>query len=49
MLFRNSGILTPVDPPILAVGTGIIARDNDIKMDKAESAPVRHVAVSVCV
>ena len=40
--------LTPIDPPILAVGTGVIATDNDIEMDKAESAPVGHVVVSVC-
>ena len=39
--------MTPIDPPILAVGTGVIATDNDIEMDKAESAPVRHMIVSV--
>ena len=49
LVFRNSGKLTPIDPPISAVGTGVIATDNDIEMDKAESAPVRHMIVSVCV
>ena len=39
MLFRNLGVLTPVDPPI-AIGTGVIATGNDIEMDWAESAPV---------
>ena len=48
MLVRISGKLTPIDPPILAVGTGVIVMDNDIEMDKAESAPVRHVTISVC-
>ena len=47
MLVRNSGKLTPIDPPISAVGTGVIATDSDIKMDKAESAPVRHMVVLV--
>ena len=40
--------MTPIDPPISAVGTGVIATDNDIEMDKAESAPMRHMIVSVC-
>ena len=41
--------MTPIDPPILAVGMGVIATDNDIEMDKAESIPVRHMIVSVCI
>ena len=49
MLVRNLGKLTPIDPPTLVVGMGVIVMDDDIKMDKAESAPVRHVIVSVCV
>ena len=48
MLSRDSGILTPVNPPISAVGSGVIATDNDIQMDWTKLAPVRHVAVSVC-
>ena len=48
MLSRNSGILTPIDPPILAVGTGVIVTDNDIEMDRAKLAPMRHVTVLVC-
>ena len=43
----DSGKLTPIDPLISAVGTGVIATDSDIEMDRAESAPVRHVTVSV--
>ena len=41
--------MTPIDPPISAVGMGVIAMDNDIEMDKAESAPMRHMIISVCV
>ena len=47
MLVRDSGKLTPIDPPISAVGMGVIATDNDIEMDKAESAPVKRMVVSV--
>ena len=41
--------MTPIDPPISAVGTGVIVTDNDIEMDKAESIPVKHMIVLVCV
>ena len=49
LLVRDSGKLTLINPPISAVGSGVIVMDNDIEMDKAELAPVRHMMVSVCI
>ena len=43
--FSNSGVLTPVDPPS-RVGSAVIAVDQAMEMDKAESIPVKQV---VCV
>ena len=41
----NSGVLTPVDPPS-RVGSAVIAVDQAMEVDKAESIPVKQV---VCV
>ena len=43
--FSSSGVLTPVDPPS-RVGSVIIAVDQAMEVDKAESIPVKQV---VCV
>ena len=43
--FSNSGVLTPVDPPS-RVGSAVIAVDQAMEVDKAESIPVKQV---VCV
>ena len=41
----NSGVLTPIDPPS-RVGSAVIAVDQAMEVDKAESIPVKPV---VCV
>ena len=41
-LFSNSGVLTPVDPPS-RVGSTVIAVDQAMEVDKAESIPVKQV------
>ena len=46
--FSNSGVLTPVDPP-LKVGSAVIATDQVMEIDKAELIPVKTMAVSVSV
>ena len=43
--FSNSGVLTPVDPPS-RTGSAVIAVDQAMEVDKAETIPVKQV---VCV
>ena len=48
--FSNSGVLTPVDPPS-RVGSAVIAVDQAMEVDKAESILVKQVVrvfVVVC-
>ena len=45
-LFRDIGVLTPVDPP-LRVGSVVITTDQVMEIDKAKLIPVKTVAVSV--
>ena len=40
--FSNLGVLTPVDPPS-RVGSAVIAVDQAMEVDKAETIPVKPV------
>ena len=46
--FSNSGVLTPVDPPS-RVGSAVIAVDQAMEVDKAESIPVKQVVCAFVV